>query len=103
MAQQKNAAMQNPDVLERLFGLFNTDQTGHLSYREFIQALSVLSDRSLEGGRKLCFLLCAPREDGKLPRALLQNALEAAWEGDVDSPSSGRLRISLSHLPEEVD
>merc|ERR1719330_1997243 len=86
-------------MIHNLFELFNTDQTGHLSYRECIQALAMMNYEQDGTGRdRLCFTLCNPGEDGLVDKADLQSSLENGWGGSPE-----QLTHIMAEVPEKVD
>jgi len=94
-----NQAMKDPRIVRRLFDLFNTDGSGQLSYRECIQALTlILDERDLEGKYRVCFLLANPGDDGLVQKQALERTVAGSWP--ADAPTT--LKQMLADCPDEV-
>merc|ERR1711920_723364 len=99
MAKTSNLAMNDPRTRRSLFSLFDTEQSGHMSYRECIQALAMLNyEKDPSGRNKVCFKLCGPDQDGIIARPKLQALLEDCWVGELHS-----LTHLLKSCPDKVD
>merc|ERR1711920_707914 len=98
-----------PEMGQAIFHLFDTEQTGHVSYRQCIQALAVISFEEANPGRdKVCFALLDPH-DGKVSKDAVRKILEESWGGeqlDLDafaqfaSQSDSVYRAILGNIPE---
>jgi len=65
--------------VEHLFTFFDQDDSGHIEYREFVQAVALLSTTCHGVSRaKLAFLLYDVKGTGKVQRGLLRKAIDDA-------------------------
>lgn len=82
--------------INRLFDFFDTDDSGGLEYREFVQCLATLSGKcSAKTQAKLAFLIYDVEGKGRIKRSLLRDALDNAFAAPHAGPSV--LPRAMSH------
>jgi len=76
---QDGKAQPSKESLETLFSFFDTDDSGHIGYREFVQYASLLSGRCSSTSRaKLAFLMYDVEGKGAVRCATLSDALDSS-------------------------
>lgn len=71
----------DPEAADRLFDFFDTDESGTMEYREFVQGLALLSGQcSAESQAQLAFLLYDVDGRGTIPKSRLRFALDRTFQ-----------------------
>jgi len=90
--------------IDHLFTFFDTDGTGGISYREFIQGAAIFSGKCSNQTRaKLAFLLFDMDGTGRVKISTLQQALEEPLSDRVVAAAQGSPYLDFSNFCELVD
>merc|ERR1711957_1121445 len=87
-------AASTPKSVDQLFSFFDTDGSGSISYREFVQAVALLSGKCSAATRaKLAFLVYDVDGQGSVSRNMLREAVDNAF---AEGPQPARKSVSSS-------
>lgn len=97
--------------LDRLFDFFDTDGSGTIEYREFVQGLALFSGKCDPGSMvKLAFLVYDVEGNGRVSRSVLRGALSRAFaqrsfgqSGSMTPLGSGRRALRRVHASTAED
>jgi len=102
LARVLGPGSRDPTSFGRLFSFFDTDGSGAIGYREFVQVLALLSGKCSSASRaKLAFLICDEEGTGKVTKRKL---FETIGQSFAEPPSfaHGRASIRRSSMSQEL-
>lgn len=94
------------EAVQSLFRFFDTDHSGSVQYREFVQVAALLSDKCTSESRaKLAFLLYDDRGTGRVRRDTLLKSLNSAMAhpDGMSSTASPGAKLLANTAPEELN
>eukprot|EP00419_Tripos_fusus_P056304 CAMPEP_0172812318 /NCGR_PEP_ID=MMETSP1075-20121228/9963_1 /TAXON_ID=2916 /ORGANISM="Ceratium fusus, Strain PA161109" /LENGTH=565 /DNA_ID=CAMNT_0013651855 /DNA_START=78 /DNA_END=1775 /DNA_ORIENTATION=+ len=102
LARVLGPGSRDPVWFGRLFSFFDTDGSGAIGYREFVQVLALLSGKCSSASRaKLAFLICDEEGTGKVPKGKLFTAIGQSF-AERPSFAHGQPSAQRSSMSEEL-